>query len=74
MVQKIDDLFYSLSRTKKVEFIDQNIDYASAGVIAKYINSYLYDVLKDVKNKDMIADYLRENGYKVELMDEGAEK
>ena len=33
--------------------------------IAKYVESYLFDVLKDVGNDEYVAIYLRENGYKV---------
>ena len=63
--ENIDDLFYSLSRTKKVQFISENIDYASAEAVAGYVKSYLFDVLLDVGNDDYIATYLREKGYEV---------
>ncbi len=66
MENDIEKAFYSLGRTKKVEFIDKNIDYASARAVAKYVKSYLFDVLEDVNNDKYIANYLREKGYKVE--------
>jgi hypothetical protein len=66
MENDIEKAFYRLGRTKKVEFIDKNIDYASARAVAKYVKSYLFDVLEDVNNDKYIANYLREKGYKVE--------
>ena len=59
-------MFKSIGRTKKVEFIDENIRYASASAVAEYVETYIYDVLEDVGDKEMIADFLRDNGYKVE--------
>ena len=50
----------------KVEFIDDNIRYASASAVAEYVETYIYDVLEDVGDKEMIAEFLREHGYKVE--------
>lgn len=64
--EKLDELFYSIGRTKKVEFIDENIRYASASAVAEYVETYIYDVLEDVGDKEMIADFLRDHGYKVE--------
>lgn len=63
--ENINDLFYSLGRTKKVQFISENIDYASAHAVANYVKSYLFDVLNDVDDDDYIANYLREKGYEV---------
>ena len=64
--EKLNELFLSLGRTKKVEFIDQNIQYASASAVAEFVETYIYDVLEDVGDKEMIADFLRDNGYNVE--------
>lgn len=64
--EKLDDLFRSLGRTKKVEFISKNIQYASASAIAEHVESYIFDVLEDVGDKEMIAHFLRNHGYKVE--------
>ena len=64
--ERINDLFLSLGRTKKVEFIDRNIDYASDRAIAKYVKSYLFDVLCDIEDDEYIANFLRGRGYKVE--------
>lgn len=65
-MSKIEDVFQTLGRTKKVEFIDENIRYASASAVAEYVETYIYDVLEDVGDKEMIADFLRDHGYKVE--------
>lgn len=62
---EIRDLFQTLGRTKKVEFISENVQYASDEAIAKHIESYLFDILEDIDNDDYIADYLRNNGYTV---------
>lgn len=64
--ENINDLFYSLGRTKKVQFISENIQYASDEAVAKHVKSYLFDVLKDIENDEYIATYLREKGYRVE--------
>ena len=65
-MSKIEEVFRSLGRTMKVEFIDDNIRYASASAVAEYVETYIYDVLEDVGDKEMIAEFLREHGYKVE--------
>ncbi|MBC8620737.1 hypothetical protein H8788_23675 [Parabacteroides faecis] len=64
-MSKIEEAFRGLGRTEKAKFISQNIDYANADAVAKYVESYLFDVLKDVGNDEYVAIYLRENGYKV---------
>lgn len=64
-MDKLNDIFYSLSRTKKVEFVSANIQYASAHAVAGCVKDYLFDVLEDVGNDDYIADYLRQKGYEV---------
>ena len=61
----IKQVFSWLGRTKKSEFISQNIDYASAGAVAKYVKAYLFDVLQDVDDDEYLAMYLRKKGYKV---------
>lgn len=63
---EIRDLFQSLGRTKKVEFISENIQYASDSAIAEHVKSYIFDVLKEVEDDEYIAAYLREKGYTVE--------
>ena len=63
---EIEENFNSLSRTKKVEFIDDNIFYASASAVANYLEMYMYDVLENVDDKNLIADFMRDHGYKVE--------
>ena len=65
MANKIEDVFYSLGRTKKSEFISANIEYASAQSIASYVQEYLFDVLSDVGDDEYVANYLREKGYDV---------
>lgn len=61
----MEKVFQTLSRTRKVEFISKNINYASAHAIAGYVKSYLFDVLKDVGDDEYVADYLRTKGYKI---------
>lgn len=63
----IDDVFCTLGRTKKSEFISDHIELASSGAVAKYVKSFLFDVLMDVQDDEYIADYLRMKGYKVNL-------
>lgn len=63
------DLFLSLSRTKKVEFISDNIDYASDRAIVRHIGSYICDILEDLweeGNIEGVVAFLRSKGYKVE--------
>lgn len=64
-MKTIEESFRSLGRSEKANFISKNIDYANADVIAEYVRAYLFDVLKDVKDDEYVAMYLRENGYKV---------
>lgn len=61
----IEKAFRGLGRTKKVEFISEKIDYASAHAVAGYVSSYLFDVLNDLGNDDYVATYLKEKGYEV---------
>lgn len=63
---EIRDLFKTLGRTKKVEFISENIQYASESAVAEHVKNYLFDVLEEVEDDEYIATYLRENGYTVE--------
>lgn len=51
----IEKAFRGLGRTKKVEFISEKIDYASAHAVAGYVSSYLFDVLNDLGNDDYVA-------------------
>ena len=62
---KIDDVFCTLGRTKKSEFISEHIELASSSAVAEYVKSHLFDVLEDVEDDEYIADYLREKGYEV---------
>ena len=51
----IEKAFRGLGRTKKVEFISEKIDYASAHAVAGYVATYLkekgYEVTKKENNK-----------------------
>lgn len=69
MDKDIKQVFRGLGRTKKVEFISENIDYASAHAVAKYVKGYLFDVLNDVGDDDYVAQYLKEKGYEVRRLD-----
>lgn len=64
-MSKNEEAFRGLGRTEKAKFISQNIDYANADAVAKYISAYLFDVLEDVGNNEYIAMYLRGKGYEV---------
>lgn len=67
--EKLKDLFLSLGRTKKVEFISENIDYASDRAIVQHVGSYIFDILEDLWEDDNIDDvirFLESKGYKVE--------
>ena len=58
-----------MGRTKKAEFISENIDYASAQAVAGYVKGYLFDVLNDVGDDDYVAQYLKGKGYEVKKSD-----
>jgi hypothetical protein len=67
--EKLKDLFLSLGRTKKVEFISENIDYASDRAIVQHVGSYIFDILEDLwedDNIDGVIRFLESKGYKVE--------
>ncbi len=64
-MKRLEYLFRTLSRTQKVQFISDNIQYASAGAVADYVKDYLFDVLEDVGDDNYIANYLRDKGYNV---------
>lgn len=69
MDKDIKQVFRGLGRTKKVEFISENIDYASVHAIAEYVKGYLFDVLNDVGDDDYVAQYLKGKGYEVRRLD-----
>ncbi len=64
-MSKIEDVFCTLGRTKKSQFISEHIELASANAVAGYVKSYLFDVLNDVEDDEYVANYLREKGYTV---------
>lgn len=67
--EKLKELFLSLGRTKKVEFISENIDYASDHAIVQHVGSYIFDILEDLwedDNIDGVIRFLESKGYKVE--------
>lgn len=65
MYKSVEDAFRNLGRTKKQEFISQNIEYAQANAVTDYVKGYLFDVLNDVDDDEYIATYLRDKGYDV---------
>lgn len=65
MYNSVEDAFRNLGRTKKVEFINHNIEMASAHAVANYVKGYLFDVLTDVNDDEYIATYLKGKGYEV---------
>lgn len=64
-MKDIKQVFRGLGRTKKAEFISENIDYASAHAVAEYVKGYLFDVLNDLGDDDYVATYLKDKGYEV---------
>lgn len=67
--ERLRDLFLSLGRTKKVEFISDNIDYASDRAIVRHVGNYIFDILEDLwddGNIDGVIAFLKGKGYKVE--------
>ena len=67
--EKLNDLFRSLGRTKKVEFISENIDYASDRAIVRHVGSYICDIPEDLWDEggiDGVVEFLRRKGFKVE--------
>lgn len=67
--EKLDELFYSIGRTKKVEFIDKYIDYASDRAIVRHVGNYICDILEDLwedGNIDGVIAFLKQKGYQVE--------
>ena len=67
--EKLDELFYSLGRTKKVEFIDKYIDYASDRAIVRHVGNYICDILEDLwedGNLEGVVTFLKSKGYNVE--------
>lgn len=67
--EKLRDLFQSLGRTKKVEFISDNIDYASDRSIVRHVGAYICDILEDLYEDgkiDGVVAFLKSKGYKVE--------
>lgn len=67
--EKIEELFRQLSRTKKVEFISDNIDYASDRAVVRHVGSYICDILEDLwedGNINGVVAFLKNKGYKVE--------
>lgn len=62
-------MFLSLGRTKKVEFISDNIDYASDRSIVQHVGTYICDILEDLwEDGDIegVVDFLKSKGYKIE--------
>lgn len=67
--EKLKELFMSLGRTKKVEFISENIDYASDRALVNHVGAYICDILEDLwedSDIDGVIAFLRDKGYKVE--------
>ena len=67
--ERLKELFLSLGRTKKVEFISENIDYASDRAIVQHVGNYICDILEDLwedGNIDGVIAFLKQKGYQVE--------
>lgn len=58
----------SQSRTDKVNFISQNLDYASDKAIAAHVEAYLFDILDEMGDPEYVAQWLRDKGYDVNKM------
>ena len=56
----IEKVFRGLGRTKKVEFVSENIEYATG--CGNMENYPLFDVLNDLGDDDYVASYLKDKG------------
>ena len=61
----IEKVFRGLGRNKKVEFVSENNEYASAHADAEYVKVYLFEVLNDLGDDDYVSTYLKDKGYEV---------
>lgn len=52
-MNKIEEAFRGLGRTEKAKFISQNIDYANADAVAKYISATFLMSLKMLGTMNM---------------------
>ena len=68
-LENLRSAFRNNSSSVCSEFIDQNLHYASASAIFQYVESYLFDVLDEIVDKEYIADYLRNKGWEVNSPD-----
>ncbi len=57
--------FRTLSMSDKSKFISENLYYASSEAVAEHVETYLFDILDEIEDKEYIANYLREKGYEV---------
>lgn len=68
--ERIKEMFLTLSRTKKVEFISDNIDYASDRAIVRHLGAYICDFLEELwdeeQNREQLITFLNRKGYTVE--------
>ncbi len=55
--------FRSQSMTDKCAFIEENLHYASSRAIVKYAETYILDVLDELNDPEVVADWLRTQGY-----------
>lgn len=66
--EKMDEMFFLMGRTKKVNFIDKYIDYASDRAIIRHVGNYIGDILEELwcdGNIEGVIAFLQQKGYKV---------
>lgn len=63
-------MFFLMGRSKKVQFISDNIDYASDSAIVRHLGAYICDFLEELwdeeQNREQIITFLKRKGYTVE--------
>lgn len=66
---EVKSLFNKLSRSQKVKFVSENIDYASDDSVIRHVGLYIFDILEDIWQEgeiDSLIYFLQQKGYKVE--------
>lgn len=66
--EKIRELFGQLSRTQKVNFISDRLEYATDASISSHIGAYIFDWLEDLYEDGRvyeIIEFLKQKGYEV---------
>lgn len=62
MYKNAQEAFDNMGRSAKVEFINNNIEYASISVMVNAMKPYIFDVF-DAVEKQTIEIWMAQNGY-----------